>query len=61
MNYYLKDLYELCGSNTPITKVFFRAGQKVEETALMLKAILGLRLDTGRLLPFLQAFTDQVQ
>lgn len=32
MNYYLKDLCELCGFNTPITKVFFRAGQKVEET-----------------------------
>ena len=32
MNHYLKDLCELCGFNTPITKVFFRAGQKVEET-----------------------------
>lgn len=32
MNYYLKDLCELCGFNTPITKVFFRAWQKVEET-----------------------------
>lgn len=32
MNYYLKDLCDLCGFTTPITKVFFRAGQKVEET-----------------------------
>lgn len=32
MNYYLKDLCEFCGFNTPITKVFFCAGQKVEET-----------------------------
>lgn len=32
MNYYLKDLCELCGFNEPITKTFYRAGQKVEET-----------------------------
>lgn len=29
------------------------------ETALMLKALLGLRLDTDRLLPFLQTFSDK--
>ncbi len=32
MNHYLKDLCELCEFNTPITSVFYRAGQKVEET-----------------------------
>lgn len=32
MNHYLKDLCELCGFNTPISSVFYRAGQKVEET-----------------------------
>ena len=32
MNYYLKDLCELCEINDPVTKVFFRAGQRVEET-----------------------------
>jgi len=29
------------------------------ETSLMLKALLGLRLDIDRLLPFLQAFSDK--
>ncbi len=29
------------------------------ETALMLKALLGLRLDTDRLLPFLRSFSDK--
>ena len=29
------------------------------ETALMLRALLGLRLDTDRLLPFLQSFSDK--
>ena len=33
MNYYLKDLCELCGFNEPITKTCYRAGQKVEETS----------------------------
>lgn len=32
MNFYLKDLCELCEINEPITKVFFRAGARVEET-----------------------------
>ena len=32
MNDYLKDLCELCGFNEPITKVYYRAGQRVEET-----------------------------
>lgn len=32
MNYYLKDLCELCGFNEPISKTCYRAGQKVEET-----------------------------
>lgn len=32
MNYYLKDLCKLCEINDPVTKVFFRAGQRVEET-----------------------------
>ena len=32
MNKYLKDLCELCGFNTPISRVFFRQGQRVEET-----------------------------
>ncbi len=32
MNYYLKDLCELCEFNEPITSVFYRAGQKTEET-----------------------------
>lgn len=32
MNYYLKDLCELCGFNDPISKTCYRAGQKVEET-----------------------------
>lgn len=32
MNKYLKDLCELCGFNTPITKICYRAGQRVEET-----------------------------
>ena len=33
MNYYLKDLCELCGFNEPISKTCYRAGQKVEETS----------------------------
>ena len=33
MNDYLKDLCELCGFNEPITRTFYRAGQRVEETA----------------------------
>ena len=32
INYYLRDLCELCGFNTPITKTFYRGGQRVEET-----------------------------
>lgn len=32
MNDYLKDLCELCGFNEPITKVYYKAGQRVEET-----------------------------
>ncbi|MBR5905206.1 MAG: phage integrase SAM-like domain-containing protein [Bacteroidales bacterium] len=32
MNYYLKDLCELAGFTTPITKVCFRGGERVEET-----------------------------
>ncbi len=32
MNGYIKDLCELCGFNTPITEVFYRAGERVEET-----------------------------
>lgn len=32
MNHYLKDLCELCEINEPITKVCFRAGNRVEET-----------------------------
>ena len=32
MNQYLKDLCELCGFNTPVTRTFYRAGQKVRET-----------------------------
>ena len=31
MNYYLKDLCELCGFNELISRTFYRAGQKVEE------------------------------
>lgn len=33
MNDYLKDLCELCGFNDPITKTYYRAGQRIEETA----------------------------
>lgn len=33
MNYYLKHLCELCGFNDPISKTYYRAGQRVEETA----------------------------
>lgn len=33
--------------------------QAQPETTLMTKALLGLRLDIGRLLPFLQAFSDK--
>ena len=33
MNEYLKDLCELCGFNEPISKVYYRAGQRIEETA----------------------------
>ena len=33
MNDYLKDLCELCGFNEPITRTYYRAGQRVEETA----------------------------
>lgn len=32
MNYYLKDLCELCGFRERITKVFYKGGQRVEET-----------------------------
>ena len=32
MNFYLKDLCELCGINEPITKVYYKGGQRVEET-----------------------------
>ena len=32
MNKYLKDLCELCEFNDPITQVFYRAGERVEET-----------------------------
>lgn len=32
MNDYLKDLCELCEINEPVTSVFYRAGQRVEET-----------------------------
>lgn len=32
MNQCVKDLCELCGFNEPISKVFFRAGNRVEET-----------------------------
>ena len=32
MNDYLKDLCELCGINEPITKVYYRGGQRCEET-----------------------------
>lgn len=32
MNGYLKDLCELCGINEPITKVYYRGGQRCEET-----------------------------
>lgn len=32
MNYYLKHLCELCGFNEPITKTYYRAGLRVEET-----------------------------
>ena len=32
MNDYLKDLCELCGFNEPITKVYYRGGQRIEET-----------------------------
>ncbi|MBO7256648.1 MAG: hypothetical protein J6V04_04910 [Bacteroidales bacterium] len=32
MNKYLKDLCELCEFNEPITQVFYRAGERVEET-----------------------------
>jgi integrase len=31
MNEYLKDLCELCGLNTPITRVVVRGGQRVQE------------------------------
>ncbi|MBQ7773118.1 MAG: integrase catalytic domain-containing protein [Bacteroidales bacterium] len=31
MNKYLKDLGELCGFNTPISKTCYRAGQRVDE------------------------------
>lgn len=34
MNDYIKDLGELCGFNTPITRVVYRAGERVEETRL---------------------------
>lgn len=34
MNYYLKDLCELCGFNEVVSKVYYRAGQRIEETAL---------------------------
>ena len=32
MNDYLKDLCELCGFNEPVTKVYYRGGQRIEET-----------------------------
>ena len=32
MNDYLKDLCELCGFNEPITKVYYKGGQRIEET-----------------------------
>ena len=32
MNYYLKDLCELCEFNEPISITCYRAGEKVEET-----------------------------
>lgn len=32
MNYYLKDLCELCGINEPIKKVYCRGGDRIEET-----------------------------
>jgi len=32
MNDYLKDLCELCGFNEPITRVYYRGGQRIEET-----------------------------
>ena len=32
LNKYIEDLCELCGFNTPITKVCYRAGARVEET-----------------------------
>ena len=32
MNYYLKDLCELCGFNEPVSRTCYKAGQKVEET-----------------------------
>ncbi len=32
MNDYLKDLCELCGINEPITKVYYKGGQRIEET-----------------------------
>lgn len=32
MNDYLKDLCELCGFNEPVTKVYYKGGERVEET-----------------------------
>ena len=32
MNDYLKDLCELCGFNDPIAKVYYKGGQRIEET-----------------------------
>ena len=32
MNDYLKDLCELCGFNEPVTKVYYKGGQRIEET-----------------------------
>ena len=32
MNDYLKDLCELCGINSPVTKVYYKGGQRIEET-----------------------------
>lgn len=33
MNLYIKELGELCGIDTPVTKVYYRGSQRVEETA----------------------------
>lgn len=33
MNDYLKDLCEICGFNEPVTRIFWRGGGRVEETA----------------------------